>query len=122
MDARSNISSASVAASLPGRSLAKEVLVAHTDPVAQPGLAGRSSRPARRRLVIQALLAVAVVAVVYLVLLPKLADVNDWRSPGVTAALQAHERIRCPECGTSMLLRIGDVAIPLEQEAVTSSS
>ncbi len=77
MDARSNISSASVAASLPGRSLAKEVLVAHTDPVAQPGLAGRSSRPARRRLVIQALLAVAVVAVVYLVLLPKLADVGE---------------------------------------------
>ena len=48
-------------------------------------------------------------------LLPKLADVSDWRSPGITAALQAHERIRCPECGTNMLLRIGDVGVLLEE-------
>jgi uncharacterized protein (TIRG00374 family) len=48
-----------------------------SDPLAQPGPAGRSSRPGRRRLAIQILLAVAVVALVYLVLLPKLVDVNE---------------------------------------------
>jgi uncharacterized membrane protein YbhN (UPF0104 family) len=43
----------------------------------QPDRAGRGSRPTRRRLAIQILLAVAVVALVYLVLLPKLVDVGE---------------------------------------------
>src|SRR5919198_2816092 len=48
-----------------------------SEPLAQPGSAGRSLRPAPRRLAIQILLAVAVVALVYLVLLPKLVDVGE---------------------------------------------
>jgi uncharacterized protein (TIRG00374 family) len=66
-----------VAASFRGRSLAEEVLVTHTGPLAHPDPAGRSSRPAGRRLAVQVLLAVAVVALVYLVLLPKLVDVGE---------------------------------------------
>jgi uncharacterized protein (TIRG00374 family) len=58
--------------------LAEEVLVANPDyPLAQPGPAGRRSRPARRRLAIQVVLAVAVVALVYLWVLPKLVEVGD---------------------------------------------
>jgi uncharacterized protein (TIRG00374 family) len=71
--------SASVAALLPGRSPAEELAIAQTDPdpLGHPDRPGRSSRPARRRLAIQVLLAVAVVAVVYLWLLPKLVDVGE---------------------------------------------
>src|SRR6266567_556756 len=52
----------------------EELSIAGTDsdPLAHPGPAGRSSRPARRRLAIQIL-----VAIVYLGLLPKLVDVNE---------------------------------------------
>jgi uncharacterized membrane protein YbhN (UPF0104 family) len=53
------------------------VLVVNTDPLAQPGPVGRSSRPASLRLAIQVLLALAVVGIVYLWLLPKLVDVGE---------------------------------------------
>jgi uncharacterized membrane protein YbhN (UPF0104 family) len=48
-----------------------------SDPLAQPSPAGQSSRPNRRRAAIQILLALVVVALVYLVLLPKLVDVGE---------------------------------------------
>jgi putative heme transporter len=75
-----------VAAPLPGRSLAEELAIDQTglDPLGHPGRADRSLRPARRRLIVQVLLAVAVVVVVYLWLLPKLVDVSE-----VWAALRA---------------------------------
>lgn len=59
--------------------MAEELSIAgtHSDPLAQSGPAGQSSRPARRRLAIQILLAVAVVALVYLVVLPKLVDIGE---------------------------------------------
>ena len=68
-----------MAASLSGRSWPEELSIAGTDsdPLAHPGPAGRSSRSARRRLALQILLAIAVVALVYLGLLPKLVDVNE---------------------------------------------
>ncbi len=57
----------------------EELSIARTgsDPLAQPDPAGRSSRRRRRWLAIQVLLAVAVVALIYLVLLPKLVDVEQ---------------------------------------------
>jgi uncharacterized membrane protein YbhN (UPF0104 family) len=57
----------------------KELSIAGTDSgaLAQPSPGGRSPRPARRRLAIQILLAIVVVALVYLVMLPKLVDVGE---------------------------------------------
>jgi putative heme transporter len=74
-----SVGAAFVAASLRGRSWPEELSIAGTDSdaLAQPGPAGRSSRPAHRRLAAQVLLAVAVVAVVYLGLLPKLVDLGE---------------------------------------------
>jgi hypothetical protein len=46
--------------------------------------------------------------------LPAVADVYRWRSPDATAVLRAWGTVRCPDCGRSLLPRVGEVGVPLE--------
>jgi len=46
--------------------------------------------------------------------LPAAHDVHRWRSPDATAVLRAWGTVRCPDCGRSLLPRVGEVGVPLE--------
>jgi hypothetical protein len=45
---------------------------------------------------------------------PAAGDVYRWRSPDATAVLRAWGTVRCPDCGRSLLPRVGEVGVPLE--------
>jgi hypothetical protein len=47
---------------------------------------------------------------------PAAGDVHRWRSPDATAVLRAWGTVRCPDCGRSLLPRVGEVGVPLEAE------
>jgi hypothetical protein len=46
--------------------------------------------------------------------LPAAHDVHRWRSPDATAVLRAWGTVRCPDCGRSLLPRVGEVGVPVE--------
>jgi hypothetical protein len=47
---------------------------------------------------------------------PAAGDVHRWRSPDATAVLRAWGTVRCPDCGRSLLPRVGEVGVPLEAQ------
>jgi len=47
--------------------------------------------------------------------LPQMAEVHQWQSPHVAAALQAQQMVTCPECRRVLLTRVGEVGVLLRQ-------
>jgi hypothetical protein len=46
--------------------------------------------------------------------LPRVPEVHTWRSPDVTAVLRAWGTVHCPDCGRSLMPRLGEVGVPLD--------